>query len=152
MQGILRHIVGWVVQYTWLRWHHVGQHAGRGDDQISRNIVTTENWWWDDDSMMSIAKCWKSTSNKPECQKNWMKTQKSQLSTKADANGKYVSLLKMKKMWAGLKVKTKQFEKKIFKLRKNQDMNKTKWCNGFYIQFRQSFAKETFSYDEHLKS
>ena len=30
--------------------------------------------------------------------------------------------------------------------------NKTKWCNGFYIQFRQSFAKETFSYDEHLKS
>ena len=32
------------------------------------------------------------------------------------------------------------------------DMNKTKWCNGFYIQFRQSFAKETFSYDEHLKS
>ena len=32
------------------------------------------------------------------------------------------------------------------------DMNKTKWCNGFYIEFRQSFAKETFSYDEHLKS
>ena len=30
-------------------------------------------------------------------------------------------------------------------------MDKTKWCNGFYIQFRQSFAKETFSYDEHLK-
>ena len=25
-------------------------------------------------------------------------------------------------------------------------------CGGFYIQFRQSFAKETFSYDEHLKS
>ena len=24
-------------------------------------------------------------------------------------------------------------------------------CNGFYIQFRQTFAKETFSYDEHLK-
>ena len=24
--------------------------------------------------------------------------------------------------------------------------------DGFYIQFRQSFAKETFSYDEHLKS
>ena len=24
--------------------------------------------------------------------------------------------------------------------------------NGFYIQFRQSFAKEAFSYDEHLKS
>ena len=24
--------------------------------------------------------------------------------------------------------------------------------NGFYIQFRQSFAKETFSYDEYLKS
>ena len=32
------------------------------------------------------------------------------------------------------------------------DMNNTKWCNAFYIQFRQSFAKETFSYDEHLKS
>ena len=31
-------------------------------------------------------------------------------------------------------------------------MNKTKWCNGFYIEFRQSFAKETFSYDKHLKS
>ena len=28
----------------------------------------------------------------------------------------------------------------------------TKWCNGFYIEFRQSFAKETFSYDEQLKS
>ena len=25
-------------------------------------------------------------------------------------------------------------------------------CNGFYIQFRQSFAKETFFYDEYLKS
>ena len=32
------------------------------------------------------------------------------------------------------------------------DMNNTNWCNGFYIQFRQNFAKETFSYDEHLKS
>ena len=32
------------------------------------------------------------------------------------------------------------------------DMNNTKWYNGFYIQFRQSFAKETFSYDEYLKS
>ena len=32
------------------------------------------------------------------------------------------------------------------------DMNNTKWCNGFYIEFRQSLAKETFSYDEHLKS
>ena len=32
------------------------------------------------------------------------------------------------------------------------DTNKTKWCNGFYIEFRQSFTKETFSYDEHLKS
>ena len=32
------------------------------------------------------------------------------------------------------------------------DMNNTKWCNGFHIQFRQTFAKETFSYDEHLKS
>ena len=32
------------------------------------------------------------------------------------------------------------------------DMNNTKWCNGFYIEFRQHFAKETFSYDEHLKS
>ena len=29
---------------------------------------------------------------------------------------------------------------------------KTKWCSGFYIEFRQNFAKETFSYDEHLKS
>ena len=27
------------------------------------------------------------------------------------------------------------------------DMDGTKCCNGFYIQFRQSFAKETFSYD-----
>ena len=33
-----------------------------------------------------------------------------------------------------------------------RDMNNTKWCNGLYIQFRQSFAKETFSYDEYLKS
>ena len=32
------------------------------------------------------------------------------------------------------------------------DMNKTKWCNGFYIEFRQNLEKETFSYDEHLKS
>ena len=32
------------------------------------------------------------------------------------------------------------------------DMDFKKWCNGFYIQFRQSFAKETFSYDEYLKS
>ena len=32
------------------------------------------------------------------------------------------------------------------------DMNSTKLCNGFYIQFRQSFTKKTFSYDEHLKS
>ena len=32
------------------------------------------------------------------------------------------------------------------------DMNNTKWCNGFYIEFTQSFAKETYSYDEHLKS
>ena len=32
------------------------------------------------------------------------------------------------------------------------DMNNTKWCDGFYIEFRQSFAKETFSYDEHLTS
>ena len=32
------------------------------------------------------------------------------------------------------------------------DIDKTKCCNGFYIQFRQTFAKETFSYDEHLKS
>ena len=32
------------------------------------------------------------------------------------------------------------------------DINNTKWCNGVCIQFRQSFAKETFSYDEHLKS
>ena len=32
------------------------------------------------------------------------------------------------------------------------DMNKTKWCNGFYIKFRQKFAKETFFYGEQLKS
>ena len=31
-------------------------------------------------------------------------------------------------------------------------MDNTKLCNGFYIQFKQSFAKETFSCDEHLKS
>ena len=28
----------------------------------------------------------------------------------------------------------------------------TKCCNGFYNEFRQDFAKETFPYDEHLKS
>ena len=33
-----------------------------------------------------------------------------------------------------------------------RDMNNTKWCNGFYIEFRQNVTKETFSYDEHLKS
>ena len=32
------------------------------------------------------------------------------------------------------------------------DMNNTKCCIGFYIEFRQSFAKETFSYNEYLKS
>ena len=32
------------------------------------------------------------------------------------------------------------------------DMNNKKWYNGFYIEFRQSFAKETLSYDEYLKS
>ena len=32
------------------------------------------------------------------------------------------------------------------------DLDQTKYCNDFYIQFRQSLAKETFSYDEHLKS
>ena len=32
------------------------------------------------------------------------------------------------------------------------DMNNTKWCIGLYIEFRQSLAKETFSYDEYLKS
>ena len=31
-------------------------------------------------------------------------------------------------------------------------MNNQKWCNGLYIQFRQNVAKETFSYDEYLKS
>ena len=31
------------------------------------------------------------------------------------------------------------------------DMNNTKWCNDFYIKFRQSFTKETFSYDKRLK-
>ena len=31
-------------------------------------------------------------------------------------------------------------------------MNNKKWCNGFYIEFRQSFAKETFSYGERLKN
>ena len=29
------------------------------------------------------------------------------------------------------------------------DISNTKWCNGFYIEFRQCFAKETFSYDEY---
>ena len=29
------------------------------------------------------------------------------------------------------------------------DMDKTKGCNGFNIQFRQSFTKKTFSYNEH---
>ena len=32
------------------------------------------------------------------------------------------------------------------------DMNNTKWSNGFSIEFRQSFAKETFPYDEQLQS
>ena len=32
------------------------------------------------------------------------------------------------------------------------DYNNTKWCNGLYIEFGQNFTKETFSYDEHLKS
>ena len=32
------------------------------------------------------------------------------------------------------------------------DMNFKKYCNGLYSQFRQSFAKETLSYDEMLKS
>ena len=31
-------------------------------------------------------------------------------------------------------------------------MNKTKLCNGFYIKFRQSFAKETLSYDRYSES
>ena len=31
-------------------------------------------------------------------------------------------------------------------------MNNKKWCNGFDIEFRQNFAKETLSCDEHLKS
>ena len=30
-------------------------------------------------------------------------------------------------------------------------MDNTKWCNGFDIEFRQSLAKETFSYNEYLK-
>ena len=32
------------------------------------------------------------------------------------------------------------------------NLDNKKWDNGLYIQFRQSFAKETFSYDERLKS
>ena len=32
------------------------------------------------------------------------------------------------------------------------DLNFKKCCNGLYRQFRQSFARETFSYDEMLKS
>ena len=32
------------------------------------------------------------------------------------------------------------------------DMNNTKCCIGFDFEFRPSFAKETFSYDEYLKS
>ena len=35
---------------------------------------------------------------------------------------------------------------------KQWHLNDTKWCNGFYIEFRQNFTKETFSYGEHLKS
>ena len=31
-------------------------------------------------------------------------------------------------------------------------MNNTKWFDGFYIEFRQSFAKETFSYDKYSES
>ena len=31
-------------------------------------------------------------------------------------------------------------------------MSNTKCYIGFYIEFRQSFAKETFSYDERLKN
>ena len=38
------------------------------------------------------------------------------------------------------------------KSRTTQDLNNTNWSNGFFIQFRQSFTKETFSYDECLKS
>ena len=43
-------------------------------------------------------------------------------------------------------------DKLSYKYKELWDMNNTKWCNGFYIEFRQSFAKKTFSYDEHLKS
>ena len=32
------------------------------------------------------------------------------------------------------------------------DMNIKKWCIGFYIEFRQNFTKETFSYEEYFKS
>ena len=32
------------------------------------------------------------------------------------------------------------------------DMNNKKWYNGFYIKFRQIFAKDTFSYDEYLRN
>ena len=35
---------------------------------------------------------------------------------------------------------------------KSRRWDNTKWCNGFYIEFGQSFAKEMFSYDEYLKS
>ena len=35
---------------------------------------------------------------------------------------------------------------------KKEKNDYTKWCNGLYIQFRQSLAKETYSYDEQLKS
>ena len=37
-------------------------------------------------------------------------------------------------------------------LQAEENMNNPKCWNDFYIQFRQSFAKETFSYDEYLKS
>ena len=33
-----------------------------------------------------------------------------------------------------------------------RDMNKTKCSNGLYSEFRQTFAKETFSSGENLKS
>ena len=35
---------------------------------------------------------------------------------------------------------------------KNRVTNNTKWFNSLYIEFRQNFTKETFSYDENLKS
>ena len=44
-----------------------------------------------------------------------------------------------------------QLENQTVKFRIDDSNNKNR-SSGFYVEFRQSFAKETFSYDEYLKS